>query len=134
MTRDELLSLPISQLVNIILEYQLTIAQLRTRIAELESQVGAEQESRPSGEEEHVAAATSDAEDRLVPTGQVELEPRTEGEHKSVHRHRRHHRPWYKKAMRAFSPEAGISPTYLLIGVIIILIAGMVGLAMLQFR
>ena len=45
MTRDELLAVPVAQLVNLIIEYQLNIAHLQARVAELESRLSAEEES-----------------------------------------------------------------------------------------
>ncbi len=123
MTRDELLSLPISQLVNYVLEYQMTIEQLHKRVAELEGQMGGKGSDSEHG---------SQPDDRVVATGRVEILPDSQVEHKSVHRHRRHHRPWYRKLLRSFSAEGSLRPTYLMIGLVIILLAAVLAVLLTQ--
>ncbi len=136
MTRDELLGLPTSQLATMILEYQLTIAQLRTRIAELESQLGAvpasgpgpEPTSRPNAGPEQVAVSMPDPVERVVPTGRIDFSPKVSGYGSDHPRHR--HRPWYQKMLQSFSLDTGLGPGYILLGLLIILVAGAVGLLM----
>ncbi len=128
MTRDELLNLPIAQLVDYVIEYQRTVEQLRTRVADLEgrlSEARGQSVVTPRQQAENTVPAASDAP---VATHTPD------GGYKTIYRHRhRHHRPWYKKLGRSLFPRSRLTPTFLLFVTIIILAAVALGLASAHF-
>ncbi len=127
MTRDELLNLPIAQLVDYVVEYERTVEQLRSRVADLEGRLR-EARVEPTVPPQQTGNAVPETSD-----GHVTI-PTPDGGYKTVHRHRhRHHRPWYKKLGRSLWPRSRLTPAFLLFVLLIVLVAVAIGMASAHF-
>ena len=106
LSHDELQDFSFSRLVELILQQQETIRQLQARIAQAEKPVTPPQQipsvaSTPIGDK--VPAVSS--------------------------RHRRHHRPWYRKLWRSILPDSPAARKYFpIILIVMVIIALCIGL------
>ena len=106
MTRDELINQPVLQLIDLILQQQETIRQLQARLAQAE---------KPA------PLPLQDTSVASMPVGG--------GVHVVSSRHRRHHRPWYRKLWRSILPDSLAARKYFpIILIVMVVIALCIGL------
>ncbi len=135
MTRDELLALPITALVNLVLEYQATVERLQARVFELEGRTGSEEIKR-QGElqpEASVPASAQEGGGHLFPSGPVQVLPASDP---NYHSHRSHgsSRSWSRRIKHSLNMDGGFNWSYLAIGLAIVLVAAVIGLMIVQFN
>ncbi|MGB8643709.1 MAG: hypothetical protein WCF84_00595 [Anaerolineae bacterium] len=134
MTREELFGLPISKLVDLVIEYQQTIAQLHVRVSELEARLP-HQEVEPQNRlwsQASEPAANPAPVGSLFPSGGGEVLAVGDSGH-STHRPRSRGRSWSRRLRRALNLDASFSGRYLTVGLVVILIAAVLGFMIVQF-
>ncbi len=109
MTAEELTALSRSELVDLVLQKQDTIAQLQAQLAELETQARLTRRIVTASAADEFVSLTSPAGTRK--------------------HHRHHHRPWYKRIWHSMLPNNLHKRAYVLIILLMIVLSLLVGAA-----
>jgi len=140
-SNEELFNLPISQLVDYVIEYESTAQQLRSRNVELERELAdAARRPEPKSDSREGAAAselTADGTKSMAAPGDGLDRGSSTGDGAAhsdkVHRHRHHHRPWYRRLQTKILPQR--TPWRISFGIlaVLVILAALLGIFAVEY-